>query len=58
MHMYDAYILDAGWEAIMRRSGELLFLAGAILGDALPSFNQITAGVQTKTEAESCISSV
>ena len=53
MHMYDAYILDAGWEAIMRRSGELLFLAGAILGDALPSFNQITAGVQTKTEAES-----
>ena len=53
MHMYDADILGAGWEAIMCRSGELLFLGGAIFGDALPSCNQITAGVQTKTEAES-----
>ena len=41
------------WEAITRCSGELLFLGGAILGDALPSCKQITAGVQTRTEAES-----
>ena len=53
MHMYDAFALDAGWEAIMRRSGELQFLGGAIFGDALPSCNRITAGVQTQTEAES-----